>query len=101
MGGVTIPLTVSIKNDKIFINQYLGDNRSVQLSNAEIRSINSITAEEILKKMRSLSGSHNDIGIERYFGSYFWMFWGRTTKIPNICCDYRFSFFSRNYSRIK
>lgn len=79
-GGVTIPLTVSVKKDKIFINQYLGDNRSVQLSNAEILSINSITAEEILKKMRSLSGSHNDIGIERYFGSYFWMFWGEQQK---------------------
>jgi hypothetical protein len=85
-GGVTMPFTVKVKCGKILIDQYFGDNRSGQFEGAEIQSINSIASEEILKKMRSLSGSEkqsvavNDRGIERYFGLYFWMFFGDQTS---------------------
>lgn len=75
-GGVTMPFTVRVVKDKLFINQYFGDNRSDKFSGAEILAINSISSGEILRKMRGLSASVSTYGIERYFGPYFWMFWG-------------------------
>ncbi|WP_423128944.1 S41 family peptidase [Gaoshiqia sp. Z1-71] len=85
-GGVTMPFTVGLKDDMIVIDQYFGDNRSSQVEGAKISSINSIASEEILMKMRKLSGSEkqsaavNDQEIERYFGLYFWMFFGEQTR---------------------
>lgn len=75
-GGVTMPFTVRVINDRLFINQYFGDSRTDKIPGAEIFAINSISSGEILRKMRGLSASVSASGIERYFGSYFWMFWG-------------------------
>jgi len=75
-GGVTMPFTVRCVKDKLYIDQYFGDDRSDYFSGAEILSINSISSGEILKKMQSLSGSVSTYGIARYFGPYFWMYWG-------------------------
>lgn len=75
-GGVTMPFTVRVVRDKLFINQYFGDNRSDKYFGAEILAINLISSDEILGKMRSLSASVTPYNVERYFGPYFWMFWG-------------------------
>ena len=85
-GGSTMPFTVKMRNGKVLIDQYFGDDRSVQFEGAEVLSINAIASEEILRKMRRLSGSEkqsaavNDRGIARYFGLYFWMFFGEQNR---------------------
>ena len=75
-GGITMPFTVRLVKDKIYINQYFGDNQSEKFSGTEILTINSIPSGEILRKMRNLSGSVSTYDVEHYFGPYFWMFWG-------------------------
>lgn len=83
-GGVTMPFTIYVKQDGIFMNEYFGGKIEDKIKGAEILSINSIDSEEILKKMRTFYGSKSksisDKTLERYFGIYFWMLFGELTE---------------------
>lgn len=79
-GGVTMPFTVQVKNDQIYINQLFEDKEQNRLKGDKILSINSIASKNILHDMRSLFGAEKKIiadrMIEQYFGPCFWMLFG-------------------------
>lgn len=79
-GGLTMPFTIYVKHDGIFINECFGNKLGDKIKGVEVLSINSIDSQEILKKMRSFNGSKkksiSDKTLERYFGIYFWMLFG-------------------------
>jgi len=80
-GGVTMPLTVKIKNDNIYIEKYFGETHEQNIDGLEILSVNGKPATDILKELQKFSGAkkasiinHN---IEKYFGAYFWTVYGK------------------------
>lgn len=79
-GGVTMPFTIQVKNNQIFINQLFEDKERNRLPGTEILSINSIASANILYGIRSLFGAEKKIiadkMVEQYFGPCFWMIFG-------------------------
>ena len=79
-GGTTFPFTVKLEGDKLFIDQYLSENRELNLEGLEILSINLIPSTLLLSKIRKLCESENlwmtNELAEKYFGIWFWMVFG-------------------------
>lgn len=79
-GGVTMPFTIQVKNNKIYINQLFEDKEQNRIYGDEIMSINSIASKNILHDMRLLFGAEKkditDRMVEQYFGPCFWMLFG-------------------------
>jgi len=78
--GVTMPLTVKVRNNTIYIDKYFGETDYYNIKGAEIISINNIKSENILKKLQIFYGAKNinitNHNIERYFSAYFWTVFG-------------------------
>lgn len=83
-GGVTMPFTIRVKNNKLFIDEYFGENRSCQIQGSELLSINSINSEKLLNDVRTLVGVKNresgDKSVEMLFGMCYWMLYGETSE---------------------
>ena len=83
-GGVTMPFTICVKNNKLFINEYFGENQSHKLEGAELLSINSIESQKLLNDVRILAGTENsecgDQSVERLFGMCYWMLYGEAKE---------------------
>jgi len=79
-GGTTMPFTITIKNSKIFFNQYFANTKEANISAYEIVSINNISSDSILKRLQPFYGAKNksitNSIIEKYFGAYFWTVFG-------------------------
>jgi hypothetical protein len=79
-GGTTMPFSVRIEGENIFIEQFYGTDRSDSFEGSLIISINSISSKEMLQKMRSLHGEKKlslaNSTIAKYFAPYYWMIYG-------------------------
>ncbi len=78
--GVTMPFSVEIKNNKIYLDKYLSEKNKELVIGSEILSINNISNLKILEDMQVFYGAkktsvinHN---IAKYFGAYFWTLYG-------------------------
>jgi len=75
-GGLAFPLKVNIVDDRLFVSVDLSKEQNVSV-NAELLSINGISASDILKKMFCLVGSEINteikyIQISNYFSTLLW-----------------------------
>ncbi|PKQ60712.1 hypothetical protein BZG02_18495 [Labilibaculum filiforme] len=83
-GGLCMPFTILVKNNKLFFNQYFSKNPNIQLSDVEIVSINAIDSRKTLSDLRSIVGVNNrecgDYAVEKFFNMGFWMLYGESEK---------------------
>ncbi|MFA8435733.1 MAG: S41 family peptidase [Marinifilaceae bacterium] len=79
-GGLVFPFTVKIIGDKLFVNQNNSRDSLRFMNHEEIISINSLSAGEILRKFRSLTGGKvkmiKNKMVEYYFGIFLWFCYG-------------------------
>ncbi|PKQ68170.1 hypothetical protein BZG01_05335 [Labilibaculum manganireducens] len=83
-GGLCMPFTILVKNNKLFFNQYFSKDPNIQLSDVEIVSINAIDSQKILSDLRSIVGVKNrecgDHAVEMFFNMGFWILYGESEK---------------------
>jgi hypothetical protein len=83
-GGLCMPFTILVKDNKLFLNQYFSEDQNQHLSEIEIVSVNSIDSKKILSDLRSIVGVKNrecgDHAVERFFNMGFWMLYGESEK---------------------
>lgn len=82
--GVTMPLNIKIKDNRIYIEKYFGEKHKTDIIGSEILSINKIPVEKILKDLQFFYGAKNisiiNNNIEKYFGAYFWTVYGKFSQ---------------------
>jgi hypothetical protein len=82
--GVTMPFTVCVKNNKLFVDQFFPENSSRSVAGSQILSINNISSEKLLKDVRALAGTKNsecgDQSVEKLFGMSYWFLYGEATE---------------------
>ncbi len=76
-GDLSFPFSVSINENRLFVEEYYGDDSLLFAGGEEILEINTVPINEILDEMRHLKGSKSlsiiDISTETYFRSFLWM----------------------------
>lgn len=78
-GGVTMPFTIQIIGNKIYIDKCFVENNRDSIIGAEVISINDITTKTMLSDLKVFYGAKSksiiNHNIEKYFGAYFWTFY--------------------------
>ncbi|MCG8580021.1 MAG: S41 family peptidase [Bacteroidales bacterium] len=85
-GGLILPFTLEIRNNRIFVGKHFQEKESTNLSGFEILSIDENQSSDILKRLSVFSGAkYKSEIIQRYFHVYYWTIYGafkhRTTIV--------------------
>ncbi|PXX97940.1 hypothetical protein DF185_16510 [Marinifilum breve] len=81
-GGVSMPFSITVKDHQLYVNEYIGEDRSLDIAGKQILAINNITSDQILQDMRNTVGVKNrecgDGSVEKMFAMSFWALYGET-----------------------
>ncbi|WP_282126098.1 S41 family peptidase [Marinifilum flexuosum] len=81
-GGVSMPFSISVKDHRLYVNEYFAEDRSLDIAGKQILVINNITSDQILQDMRNTVGVRGrecgDRSVEKMFAMSFWALYGET-----------------------
>jgi len=79
-GGVSMPFTIAIKDHKLYVNEYFGEDRTLAIGGKQIVAMNGIASDQILQDMRKIAGARGrecgDQSVEKLFAMCFWALYG-------------------------
>ncbi|WP_321516731.1 S41 family peptidase [Marinifilum fragile] len=81
-GGVSMPFSITVKDHRLYVNEYFAEDRSHDIAGKQILAINNIASDQILQDMRNTVGVKNrecgDGSVEKMFAMSFWALYGET-----------------------
>lgn len=79
-GGVSMPFSITIKDHKLYVNEYFGEDRSFALDGKQVLAVNGVSSEQIIADIRSIAGvperECGDQSVEKLFAMCFWALYG-------------------------
>lgn len=81
-GGLSMPFSITVKDHRLYVNEYFAEDRSHDIAGKQILAINDIASDQILQDMRNTVGVRGrecgDRSVEKMFAMSFWALYGET-----------------------
>lgn len=81
-GGLSMPFSITVKEHRLYVNEYFAEDRSHDIAGKQILAINNIASDQILQDMRNTIGVRarecGDRSVEKMFAMSFWALYGET-----------------------
>jgi len=81
-GSVSMPFSITVKDHRLYVNEYFAEDRSHDIAGKQILAINNIASDQILQDMRNTVGVRGrecgDRSVEKMFAMSFWALYGES-----------------------